>query len=324
MFWPTRNNTYNKHNEDLAHSKHHSLVLLVYCDTITIIGSNPTYARIEGYSNVTIPIEQEGSQIVQLCQSKTFAIVLFDNGKVYGCGSNANWQLGQNRDNVTVPSLQPFPLNALVVSIACTSSMSALMSRDGTVYLYGSNLLGDESSGEHMTLISASNIREDVVNMVATEQAIHIATRSSVYSIGHFGSFSLQRYAHAIQLPPNSGDIKKMSAGSNHIVILTVNGLAFTAGDNEYGQLGKGDTISTHEVHQIHVGSRIVDIEAKFDSTMLVDLANNVYVFGAKVVTGFAYLPSYKPSKVPKELFKGRILHMSLGHESFFVNTDHG
>ena len=72
-------------------------------------------------------------------------------------------------------------------------------------------------------------------------------------------------------------NVRMLSAGCYHSVVITVNGMLYVFGRNNHGQLATGDQEERHSPHPVDdfVGQRIIAVVAGFYHTIVLTTANS-------------------------------------------------
>ncbi|WP_226000361.1 S-layer homology domain-containing protein [Paenibacillus sp. BJ-4] len=82
-------------------------------------------------------------------------------------------------------------------------------------------------------------------------------------------------------VPSDLVTIKSIAGGDNHTLYLTESGKVYAAGNNEFGQLGLGDTRMREIAIRVDHPKEIREISAGGNQSAFVDAANDLYVTGA-------------------------------------------
>lgn len=84
-----------------------------------------------------------------------------------------------------------------------------------------------------------------------------------------------------ISLPGTTSPVIQIACGLHHTVALTQNGEVFTFGNNQFGQLGTGDTQPYIGPVQVKLNSFIVQVAAGSNHTVLLSSRGVIYTFGS-------------------------------------------
>ncbi|EDW65030.2 RCC1-like G exchanging factor-like protein [Drosophila virilis] len=151
-------------------------------------------------------------------------------------------------------------------------------------------------------------------------------------------------YPTAIQLPREQGEtdedmqVRCMSAGRAHLVVVTQNGTVFTMGHNAYGQCGRSiieDEVYTgssliHRIAQTDIcgaEDEIVAVECGQDHTMLLTKLGRVYScgWGADGQTGQGnYYSAGQLTLVGGDIEKERIVRIACASDCVLALNEHG
>ena len=203
----------------IAASSNHSLALTsegnVYAwgyNGLGMLGNN----SVADSSPVPVAVDTSsalfGKTVIALAAGEGHCLALTSDGLVYSWGDGTHGQLG---NNTSTYSLVPVPVNTsgalagkTVVAIAAGASHSMALTSDGLVYAWGNNSCGE--LGNSGTLNSPVPVAVNVSGVLAGKT------------------------------------VTAITAGDEDSMVLTSDGLAFSWGNNSYGQLGNGLTsIST-------------------------------------------------------------------------------
>lgn len=227
-------------------------------------------------SGILIPVKLNlpstvNQAVVDIAVGKDFALLLMQDGKVYGWGKNSYGQLGNGSNKMTkkvcVLSNELSLTQALglpvIKSIASGEGHSIALAEDGTVWTWGCNGYGRLGVGTHSwnnhqtTPIKAdlSTINGETVKQVeAGDKASYILTESGrVYACGYNGNKtsicgqSSGNYYTVFTYVSSLSKISKISANAlnKSVFVITTNGELYAFG-NKYGtpmRLSVGGTV---------------------------------------------------------------------------------
>ncbi|TPX70957.1 hypothetical protein CcCBS67573_g06386 [Chytriomyces confervae] len=184
----------------------------------------------------------------------SFTVVVTSCGKALSFGSNTFHQLGHSFDKSqsAKPKLVRYlPFNPIsgesattpkVASVSCGSKHTLLLTRSGSVWAFGDN------SGGQLGMESKSR------------------TSSGAYLIQSLSSFSF----------------KKVAAGANFSLALTISGSVFSWGVNTVGQLGHGNKLPSLSIPtRIARLDNIVDISCGGSHCAAIDAKGTCFVWGS-------------------------------------------
>ena len=219
--------------------------------------------------------DNPSNPIISICAGNSHSIAIASNGTVYAFGSNQYGQLGDNSiinkmspvevlkgDYAGVKSLGDNPNNP-IISVTAGSSFSMALSADGTVYAYGANAVGQ--LGDNTTI----------------QRNVPIKVLKGTYiGLNYLGDNSIN-------------PIISLSAGFEHVIALSADGLVYAIGGNDFGQLGDNSTVNKSLTNNVLKGSyagniylgdysnnKIVSISTGAFHSVTLAADGTVYTFG--------------------------------------------
>ena len=200
------------------------------------------------------------------------SMALKSDGTVWTWGWNRDGQLG---DGTTTRRSTPARVKGLtgVTAISAGSYHTVALKDDGTVWTWGQNLFGQLGDGTYGT----SAYKKTPVQVTGITEAIAIASGSqftmaltrdgTVWVWGNnFGGVigDLQLYPKGCSPIPvqKSGlaEVAAIAAGTDHALALVRDGSVWTWGENGWGQLGGGGTVTQRRFYpqQVMAGARAI------------------------------------------------------------------
>jgi alpha-tubulin suppressor-like RCC1 family protein len=186
-------------------------------------------------------------QIIDICCGFRHSLVLTNSGEVYAWGRNIEGQIGIRRNSRKKCQLIPIKLNGFndekVIQISCGSWHSMALTENGLVFIWGSNKKGRLGHNNNEKFISEPTI-----------------------------------------VPLNNEiSVKKISCGHSHNLLLSGEGVIYSFGSNDCGQLGIGKVEAICKTLQklAHM-EKFIDIKSHFLSDISIALSekNVFYVWG--------------------------------------------
>ena len=230
------------------------------------LGLNDTTNR-NTFTQVTTNINNDVKQVA--CGTE-HTIILKNDGTVWSTGYNAYGQLGLN-DNTNKKTFTQVTININndVKQIACGSEYTFILKNDGSLwscgnnrlltydYLYGNLGLGDYDDRNTFTQVT-TNINNDAKQVVCGGWHTFILKNDgSVWACGRNdrGQLGLNDNTNKNtfnQVTTNiNNDVKQVVCGGWHTFILKNDGSVWACGDNQYGQLGLGNTTNRNTFTQV-------------------------------------------------------------------------
>jgi len=270
-------------------------------------------------TNVEVRIVPEGGITVpQIKSGDGFSVALKSNGKVYSWGNNQYGQLGLgNNDNTDEPK-QMETLDETIVEIAVGDNHVIALTENGTIYGWGLNSNGQVGNGtvanqlEQATVINIyGNELSKIIRVEAHgENSFAINEDGKVFAWGKdFGNraIELPNVENAVDVSTSYyvkadgtvynmetleqlalvGHVRTMDEGTDHSVFLTTEGMAYSIGDNSFGQLGNSTNLSSPDgvvairKNELDIFTGIIAIEAGDRYTILLKDDGKVYTCGA-------------------------------------------
>lgn len=171
---------------------------------------------------------------------------IFINGKrIYVCGRNDRGQLGNSAHPIVVPSMIDINNNNnsiydYPIYVSVYRNHSAILTNNGTLLFFGNN-----DDGQLGLVIDH--------NIFAPTPCIFNAITES---------------------------IKYVACGGYHTVISTQYNLVYTFGNNEYGQLGIGNTKNSNQPQLLNISISVRQLSCGEYSTVILDKNGDMRVFG--------------------------------------------
>ena len=179
---------------------------------------------------------------------------LFQNnkGEIFACGCNEDGQCGLghfNHPQITPSLILNVPSN--IVHFVCGDSQNLFLDSEGNVFSVGYNYYGELGLGH--------NRKQNVLNKIPNIPPIKIISCASASSylidfeenLWSFGYNTYGQLGHGDKTHINTPkkvnalkDIQQISYGSTaaHFLVKNSQNQIFVTGENDYGQLGTGDT----------------------------------------------------------------------------------
>ncbi len=306
---------YNMPLPDIAYSEPQTIyfdsdVTLVNArraQTLAICG-NKIYGWGEGYyadgtdSMCTIAYPQlisDGTIIknpIQVSRGKNHNIALEADGTVWGWGSNSNYPMGAGAGKFK--TLTKIDSISNVKQVAAGTEFTIFLKKDGTLWGVGKNDVGQLGQGMTSNYISTPvqitsktdftevSVGEDYVAAVASD-GLYTWGGNMKGQLGNGKCGSRQDDPDYDPIPdlvsgtlPIGETYMKVSAGINFCLALTNLNNVYAWGNNDSGQLGKGNKTNTYEPTKVINISDIKNIAAGRNSALVIDKNGNVYGWG--------------------------------------------
>lgn len=218
-----------------------------------------------------------------------YSLILKTDGSVWACGYNGSGQLGIGGD---VDRTSPVKVMEDVQNVSAGTISSLFLKTDGSVFVCGAiGMQGIYSSNRRFVyaytpVIFNSINNETFISISCFSHSLLLKSDGSVIAFGYnlsgqFGNGSInqefQGYEWPIQMEIEN--VKTISAGGNHSVLLKADGTAWACGQNSYGQLGNGTTTEKYIAVKIDLES-VKNISAGNNHTVLLKTDGTAWACG--------------------------------------------
>ncbi|MBQ8043678.1 MAG: hypothetical protein IJ272_05960, partial [Clostridia bacterium] len=201
----------------------------------------------------TVP---EGVKFTKIAVGKNHTLALDINGYVYSFGANSNGQLGNgsNMDSGNVSKIEGLEN---IVKIAAYENMSMAINKDGELYVWG---------GSYTSVPTKIDFYSKVIDV------------SGQLILSEYGTvWNLSNLAQKVS---NLTNIVEITSGDSHNMALASDGTVYVWGNNSYGQLGTGDTVSSNIPVVVKDLPLAESIKAGQYNSYVLTRAGEVYSFG--------------------------------------------
>jgi alpha-tubulin suppressor-like RCC1 family protein len=227
-----------------------------------------------------------------------FTIVLMTDGTVYGCGRNAEGQLGITDNTTQQNSLVPMtsmPTDKIAKSVSCGQYFTIILMQGGTIYGCGQNNLGQlgitGNTVNQSSLTLMSNLPTNKIPQYISCGANHttvLMTDGTVYGCGsnNNGQLTIEVSTLYLRLNPSipaDKTVKSVSGGENHTIVVMTDGTVYGCGYNFYGQLGIGNTTDQYSLTpmtSIPAGKKAQSVSCGYNHTIVLMEDGTVYGCG--------------------------------------------
>ncbi|GAA4352648.1 hypothetical protein GCM10023185_12550 [Hymenobacter saemangeumensis] len=220
-----------------------------------------TFAHHHTPIKVALPAEAAATQWAQVAAGTSHTLALTTDGRLYAWGQNIYGQLGDGTTLTRANMVQvTLPAGAGAISqIVAGSGHSLALTKDGQLYAWGANKLGqlgDGSFTERLRPVAVTRPRHaGAWAQIAAGRAHTLALTTDGQLYG-WGSNEYAQVAAtflawrgrptAIALPADAKQTRwaQIAAGDFYSQALTADGRLYAWGNNTAGQLGDGSTIT--------------------------------------------------------------------------------
>ena len=261
----------------------------------------------QAFTATPICVESDfgGVDVLSVVAGNCVSYALLADGTVYSWGSNANGLLGTG-EAVDFSRHLPQRIETLngIVQVSAGQNNAAALTAGGKVILWGKN---DKRqcglSGEEIVYVPQTEKGGAYSAVSVALGSIHttlLSVDAGVTSLQNFGTNTYGQYGlgketsvtanstvlKATTLPNDlSGTPKAIAAGTNHMLMLTDNGVVYAWGNNEYQQLGlspDNDASNQYTPKKLSAleAETIVSIDVAYNLNAAVNESGAVYVWG--------------------------------------------
>ena len=196
--------------------------------------------------DTTLPVTLVGSAAIkQVETSPITTFVLYDNGELYGCGSNGN---GQQGDGGTTTDVLSFTKRAdNVEKIYASRSTTFYLTTTGELYGCGYNAIGQQGDGTTTDVLSFTKRADNVKDVSCSAYTtFYLTTTGELYGCGNnmYGQQGDGTTTNVLSFTKRADNVEKIYTSNYTTFYLTTTRELYGCGYNEYGQQGDGMTNS--------------------------------------------------------------------------------
>ena len=217
-------------------------IMLCEDSSVWVVGLNSIGQLGNGTTtNELTPIKVDGLTGIIIVQAgASHSLALKSDGTVWSWGNNASGQLGNNS---TDSSLVPIQIPGLsnVVKIIAGASHNVAIESDSTAWIWGSN-------------------QNNQINGTSTDKLFPISTGANIVDIAVGNSYTSKLFKDStVRIVSNGTKFMNVSgiiflgSGYNHTFMIKSDNTIWAWGNNQYGQLGDGTTISQGSITAVQV-----------------------------------------------------------------------
>ncbi|EDV24451.1 uncharacterized protein TRIADDRAFT_56257 [Trichoplax adhaerens] len=269
-------------------------------------------------------------KITHVAAGRFHTLAVTDSNKLYSFGQGSEGALGHGDETdlnmpTSIESLEDKDVNI----IACGGYHSAAITKNGELYIWGSNSEGQLGlKNDTISYPTMLDLGKSVISVACGYYHTAVVTADGkLYTFGETegGKLGLGDIeAHKVTKPKVvkgiSGKVVKVACGGNHTVALTASGQVYTFGSGQNGQLGLGSKIMDSNIPKLVEAlskRKIKHIACGESHTAVVSDKGELFTFGdgrhGKLGQGDeSFSNLFKPVKVQR-LKEFIVLHIACG-----------
>eukprot|EP01124_Arcella_intermedia_P021516 TRINITY_DN3014_c3_g1_i1.p1 TRINITY_DN3014_c3_g1~~TRINITY_DN3014_c3_g1_i1.p1 ORF type:complete len:415 (+),score=42.74 TRINITY_DN3014_c3_g1_i1:84-1328(+) len=217
------------------------------------------------------------------------AMLIDENGGLYGWGSNSYGELGLGNNKAIVEPTQNHSLDGFPVEIALGYRHSVFLNSEQTLYSCGKNHVGQLGHGtrtEQIIPTKIDSLRGNVTRVACGEvHSLALLSNGALFAWGNNSEGQLGLGDHKDRLVPTliSGLVRRivqMDCGGNFSVALTMDGMVYSWGYNPFGELGIGNTLSYNTPQKVVGISNIIQVSCGCYHALALSKGGEIYGWG--------------------------------------------
>lgn len=240
-----------------------------------------------------------GDKVTSIAAGRGRIFAITSAGKLYAWGNNNYGQLGlgdqASRSIPTEVSRSNFG-NKNISAIVVGGNQTIALTADNKLYAWGSNTYGELGTGDNTarnipTLVNISSLNGSIKALAAGDSySMVLTTAGKIYAWGNngYGQLGLndtnnRNIPTEVATTNMDGTVAAISAGGSHALALTTTHKLYTWGNNNYGQLGFGDTTSRKvptEVPTSGFSGAVISLAAGDTHTLVLVSPGKLYAWG--------------------------------------------
>jgi alpha-tubulin suppressor-like RCC1 family protein len=246
-------------------------------------------------------------KIVQVSCGEHHTVLLDNTGRVWSMGSNRNKQLGtDDKIGRYHPTLLP---NIIAKQISCGNDHTAIIDRQNNLWMMGSNKHGQLGIPDNPNRKNTMRFRGNVKYVsCGIDCTFIIDTNDNVWASGN-NSYGKLGLGHNSNVPtftqifkPISGAPMKanmIACGKNHTAMIDLEGVVWTMGLNNMGQLGIGNNTDSHWPISTH--TQAIDVSCGSSHSVIITPDHYLLGMGDDIFGQLASVGGRDP-KIPTKL----------------------
>lgn len=254
---------------DIAISRSHMLLLTSEGDVLGAGDGNQFQMgspNIFNSQNLTLITHAalDTATIIQVYAGEGFSFLISDKGTVFTMGRNLNGFLGTGLNTAEIANPTPLNTSSLnpgekIIKMSTSINSRIFLTDQNNIYVTGENSngqLGDGTTIGKTVVVPLSMHHFDgkTIKDINAAQGVHriVTTDGSLYTLGNYraahgmGLVTADLFAPTLVTHPSLdgkavSTVATMPSNFERTLLTTTDGLVYVAGDNQVGELGRGD-----------------------------------------------------------------------------------
>jgi Regulator of Chromosome Condensation (RCC1) repeat protein len=258
--------------------------------------------QVSSSSYFPVPV-QNAPPVIQIAAGFDFNCALTRAGKAYCWGNNFDMQLGDSLGGAIltpIPAMTNLQFSALTTGGAHTCGLIS----DGTAYCWGlSDALAPVHDGDTWIPQQMTGFPSFVSISAGSRHTCGATSAGQIYCWGsnQDGQLGIGQKGVGQATTPaavtSSVLLGRPASGFLHSCALTSNGAAYCWGDNRFGNLGTGDTVSHFSAVPVAGNLQFTSLAAAATATCGLTASGLVYCWGTSV-SAVALSPALVPTNI--------------------------
>ena len=268
------------------------------------LGLENDFKDVETFKEVRIThiVKDNSTKIIKkIACGWDFSLVLFSNGAIFGCGSNAFGQLGLSEEIKNSSKLHqiPLPPEVEIVDMSCGMRHSLFLDGKGNVYSTGCGKKGQLGLGESIKRVFTPTKIHGISSALSVHCGQHFSVLLTTSQTGRdmytFGDNKYKQVSNSITNTIFTPELKYTSCskidekfigatcGWTHTVILDQSKgktRLITWGRNTYGQLGSQAATNDEGHAFVNIEDEPTKIASGYEHNLVVTKSGNLYAWG--------------------------------------------
>lgn len=234
-------------------------------------------------------IQKKNSRLLHLEAGNSFTLAFTKSSKIYSWGLNDNSQLARPKRKILIfnpPKISKKFNRIETKTISCGDDHALIVDYSGNLYTWGANFNGQLGLGncqEKNLLIKLKQFENKTKMAIANGKISYVLTnKGEIWKWPSLENSSL--IPALLPLPNKKFKITNISCGLRFLIAITDNGLVYSTGENNEGQLGLGDKKPRKELNLVErfvqLKEKVAEVSCGLGHTIARTSSWKVFVWG--------------------------------------------